>query len=142
MLLKIFETIFIGVLFLNILIVIAAFIFGFVLLKRSKKNQIYFNFGMANLFLGLWAADIILLFSFPTLGVIFGNLSWFLGIWILHYFLIFTYYFPTPLKTKIYFNKTVLYFLTLLLSISILFQVFIPWMFIQFFLIFIFKLIL
>ncbi|MDX9913988.1 MAG: hypothetical protein RBS77_05415 [Candidatus Moranbacteria bacterium] len=113
------ETIFVIAVLLNIPIALAAFISSFILLRRAKNNQIYFNFGLANLFLALWATDIILLFSFPKFGMIFGNLSWFLGIWILHYFLIFTYYFPTPLKTKIYFDKTVLYFLTLLLSFSI-----------------------
>ncbi|HLC69647.1 MAG TPA: hypothetical protein VJH75_01220 [Patescibacteria group bacterium] len=84
------------VLYLNILLAVASFFFAFILLRRSKGDAIYFNFGMAVLMLGVW--------MFVTLSDYFGltpfssslhaRLGFLLGLWALHYFLIFTYYFP------------------------------------------------
>lgn len=51
------------ILFSNVVVALLAFSFAYILLKRSRGNKIYFNFGMSNLFLGLWAVDVLMLFS-------------------------------------------------------------------------------
>ena len=79
---------------LNVPVALASFVFAFILLRRSKNNPVYFNFGMANLLLGLWATEELLLFTVSSIGIFLGNLSYLLGMWILHYFLLFTYVFP------------------------------------------------
>src|SRR3990167_831519 len=88
--------IFTVILYLNIPIAIASFIFAYILLRRAKGNAIYFNFGMAVLFLALWISSIITYYipALQDIAVLLGNISFIFGIWILHYFLIFTYKFP------------------------------------------------
>ncbi len=110
------------ILFLNIPMAVASFIFAYILLRRAKGNAIYFNFGMAVLFLALWVANILLLFWSPLviniLSLFLTNLSFAFGILILHYFLIFTFHFPvSTLKARS--KEIILYLLTLIILISI-----------------------
>ena len=107
---------FTAILYLNILVSLISFIFACILLKRSKGNAIYFNFGMAVLFLGTWAAEIFLLFFKG--GILLANLSYLFGIWILHYFLLFTYLYPVA-SPKLRYKFIIFYFFTLLVSTSI-----------------------
>ena len=109
------------ILYLNVLIAIASFIFAFILLRRTKGNAIYFNFGMATLFLGLWITSIPLIFLKFTepVNIFLTNTTFLFGIWILQYFLIFTIYFPTPHLKRKNIWVPLLYLLTLLISFSI-----------------------
>ncbi len=88
--------IFVAVLYVNIIMMIISFVFAYILLRRQKGNPIYFNFGMSDLFLGLWM--LVTLADFFRLTPLSTNfharLGFIMGVWILHYFLIFTFYFP------------------------------------------------
>ncbi|OGY45805.1 MAG: hypothetical protein A2744_01580 [Candidatus Buchananbacteria bacterium RIFCSPHIGHO2_01_FULL_44_11] len=113
------RVLFTAVLYLNIPMAITSFVFAFILLRRAKGNGIYFNFGMATLFLALWQVALPLLFidfSLPF-NIFLVNVTWLFGIWIMHYFLIFTYNFPI---STLYSHKQLgfLYLLTLFVSFT------------------------
>ena len=107
------------IVYLNTIMAVAAFVFAFILLKRGR-NPIYFNFGMAILFLALWMLITLLdFFRFTPLSSTFHLLLEFAaGIWILHYFLIFTYNFPivrpdNKLKILFFYITTTVVFVTI-----------------------------
>jgi len=110
---------FYAILILDIPIAIASFVFAYILLRRAKNNHIYFNFGMAVLFLALWLAGIVVnSFGFlPGFSTFIENLSFALGIGILHYFLIFTLSFPLPSPRRSL-KVGILYFFTSLIALS------------------------
>ncbi|HLC69648.1 MAG TPA: hypothetical protein VJH75_01225 [Patescibacteria group bacterium] len=108
------------ILFLNIPLALASFFFAYILLRRAKGDAIYFNFGMAVLFLGLWIAGTSLTFIpfIPLSTVDFEIISLIFSLWVVHYFLLFTYRFPFQLKI----NKgrdTIFYFCSSLLTLSL-----------------------
>ncbi len=112
------EIIFTTILYVNVLMMFVSFFFVGVLLKRAKGNPIYFNFGMSDLFLGLWML-VTLLDYFrltPFASLFHARLGFLAGIWILHYFFIFTFYFPFPKKLNKYFIP-LLYSITIIVSI-------------------------
>src|SRR3990167_5634654 len=88
------------IIYLNIPMAVAMFFFAFVLLRRSKGDAIYFNFGMCILFLALWILVTFLTFfeALPIPTIINVLLSFIAGLWVMHYFLLFTYKFPIELK--------------------------------------------
>lgn len=112
------ESLFTIILFLNIPIALASFVFAYIILRRGR-NPIYFNFGMAVLFLALWIVSILLLFFriLPLPITFFLNLSFLFGIWILHYFLIFTIKFPVASPGN-RFKINLLYLFTFLVSVT------------------------
>ncbi|MBN1779035.1 MAG: hypothetical protein JW816_02345 [Candidatus Buchananbacteria bacterium] len=75
---------------------------------------------MSALFLGLWlSASEIMYLDLNFLPRIFiVDLTFLFGIWILHYFYIFTYYFPFQ-RVEIRWQEKFIYFLTILISVSI-----------------------
>ena len=71
------ELLFTIIIFLNIPMAIASFIFAVILLRRGKGNAIYFNFGMATLFLALWISETFFAF-FP---IFLPYLDWAFPLW-------------------------------------------------------------
>ena len=119
---EILKIIFTTILILDIPLAIASFIFAYILLfRRDWRNPIYFNFGMATLFLGLWILVTILTYiqNLFLSTYFLATLSFIFGLWILHYFAIFTYKYPYPFKkdSNIIF---LLYIITSLFTLSFL----------------------
>ncbi|OGY43701.1 MAG: hypothetical protein A2731_03730 [Candidatus Buchananbacteria bacterium RIFCSPHIGHO2_01_FULL_39_8] len=106
-------------LYLNVPMAIASFIFAFILLRRAKGNPIYFNFGMAVLFMALWMLVTLLDFFRFTLftSTFHALLSFAVSIWVLHFFLLFTYNFPAP-KLINEFKILFFYLATFVISLS------------------------
>jgi len=110
--------IFYAILILEIPLAIISFVFASLILSR-RKNPIYFNFGMAVLFLAFWLTGIVVN-SFgllPWFSALIENLTFALGAGILHYFLIFTLSFPLPSPNRSL-KIGILYFFTALIVLS------------------------
>lgn len=117
------ELIFTIIIYLNIPMAIAAFVFAAILLSRSRGNPVYFNFGMSVLSLALWI--LVTFFSFFFIGPItltFWLLSsYFFGLWIIYFFLMFTYKYPFSQDVK----KLTIYILYTLSALVVL-TIFVP----------------
>ena len=122
------ELLFTIIIFLNIPMAIASFIFAFILLGRSKSNAIYFNFGMATLFLALWISETFFAFFpiFPFTTKIWILTSFSCGLGIMHFFLMFTYNYPFSKAVSRY-KIIILYIASILVASS----PFVPKLYIQ-----------
>ncbi len=115
------ESLFTIILFLNILMAIASFIFAYILLRRAKGNAIYFNFGMSALFLALWiTVTFLAYFPIGVFTITFWILlSYFFGLGIMHFFLMFTYKYPVS-KDISRANIFIIYTASILVALTLL----------------------
>ncbi len=122
------KTLFIALQFINPIIIIFSFAFAFIILRRGR-DPIYFNFGMATLFLALWltASEIMYLIIPDALRIIVINLTFAFGILIMHYFTIFTFYFPSLSSVRNRPVTAILYLLSFLVALSTI----VPGMYVQ-----------
>ncbi|MDD2807597.1 MAG: hypothetical protein PHW95_03705 [Patescibacteria group bacterium] len=105
--------------YLDGLMALISLLYSIILLSKSKGKPIYFNFGMAQLALTFWLADLFLSFlnfRFITLLVI-ENFSFLFGLLIVHFFYIFTLTYPFEVNRRKV-KALIAYFVTMVLSFS------------------------